>query len=258
MPSGVARSKFIRPMADALGWRLGRLRELFQRADYHSPYTDLPRALRILKTLLPEKLPAVLKALNLDETALQASDSPGGQQLVLMPPASPAAPTPEGTTVALTPHIAPRSLGGRGGLVDRLVHAIPGDEDVASKRDKVRAILKKHGADGRMKDEVRALAWIKKVFPEAAFKADETVTAVEIVSDLETLPAPRLRELIKSLMAELADKQRQLKQFQTKLGAVNYLLDATKNKMVGESGLYDVTEEQALFFLANAEAKRPL
>jgi hypothetical protein len=246
MAAGIARSKFIRPMADAIGWQLGRLRALFKRADYHAPYTDLPRALRILQTHLPEKLPAVLKALNLETAASAPAESGGAQQLALMPPAA----APE---TALTRHLPPDV---KIGLVERLAQAIPSQESVEFKREKVRAILKKHGVDGRFKDEVKALAWVRKAFPDAAFKPD--AGAVEVVPDLDSLSPSHMRELIRSLRSELTEKDQQLKQMKVRLGEVNYFLNATKNKMVGDSGLHDVTEDQALFFLAWNIAKKPL
>jgi hypothetical protein len=247
MASGIARSKFIRPMADALGWQLGRLRALFQRADYHAPYTDLQRALRIIQAHLPDQLPAVLKSLNLDATYLHADkpSDPASHQLALMPPASQAPATPN------VPAVLPVK-----GLVDQLAHMIPGDDALADKRDKVRSILKKHGADGRMKDKTLAIAWLKKVFPGAEEHAVATV--VEVAPDIETLPAERLRPLIRSLMAELADRDQLLKRIEKRFGDVKYFLDATKQKMVGDTGLFDVSEEQALFFLAVAAAKKPL
>lgn len=255
MASGIERSKFIRPMANALGWTTGRLRGVFQRADYHSPYTDLPRALRILQAQLPEQLPAVLKALNLDTTALRVPESAAGQQLALMPPAALATPAHGG---ALTPDIAPEPADGdaRVSLVDRLAESIPGDESFTDKRARVRTILKKHGVDGRFKDEVRALAWVKKVFPDAVFKPNGA-GAVEVAPDIETLPAPRLRELVESLMTQLAEKDRQLKQAKKQLNDADYFLDAYRIKMVGK-GLLDVTEDQALFFLGKAAVKKPL
>jgi hypothetical protein len=251
--SGIERSKFIRPMADALGWTTGRLRALLQRSDYHAPYLDLQRALRILQANVPAQMPAVLKALNVDEALLREPE--GNQQLALMPPA--AEPAPEAPSGALIPHRPGRSgNGAKLTLVERLARAIPGEQPVEYKREKVRQILKKHNVDGRMKDEARAFAWVKKAFPEATLQQSGTAIAVEVVSDIDTLPPPRLRELVKSLMTKLAEKDRQLKHMKTQLGEVNYFLNATRVKMVGESGLHDVTEEQAFFFLASAAAKR--
>lgn len=251
MASGVERSKFIRPMADALGWTTGRLRALFVRADYHSPFVDLQRALRILQANVPNQMATVFKALNIDPAYLHSdrpNDPAASQQLALMPPAAQ-------TSSPVTPNVPAVSTVAKG-LVDQLAQMIPGDDALTNKREKVRSILKKHGVDGRMKDKALAIVWLRKVFPGAG-EGHIPSTVIEVESDIETLPAERLRPLIKSLMAELAEKDRQLKLIQTRFGEVNYFLDATKHKMVGD-GLLDVTEEQALFFLARAAAKKQL
>lgn len=232
-------------MADALGWQTGRLRALFKRADYHAPYTDRDRALHIVQTYIPEQLPAVLKALNLDAAFLRPPDNVGGQQLALMPPAPQTTPNVPVISAVTT------------GLVDRLARMIPGDAAFTVKRQQVRSMLKKHGADGRMKDQARAMQWLKKAFPGAVEEQD-AATVIRVPDDVETLPVEQLRPLIKSLRADLSERDRQLKLIQARFGEVNYFLNATKGKMVGDSGLFDVSEEQALFFLALAAARKPL
>lgn len=50
MPRGVARSPFIPLLAKSLGMRLQSIRDRLNKAGYHSPYLDEPRALKILES----------------------------------------------------------------------------------------------------------------------------------------------------------------------------------------------------------------
>lgn len=253
MASGIQRSKFIRPMADALEWTTAKLRTLFESKDYHAPFTDLPRALRILQQYAPDKMSVVLEALRLHvpEEMTGMTDPGGSPQLALMPPAVPklSAPTP---SVAVPP-------GAQKGLVGRLVQMIPGDGSFTEKRAKVRAVLKKHRVDGRMKDEALAVGWIKEAFPDAnPLPQSDTTAVVQITADIETLPAEQSPHTIRSLVTQLSERESQLKALRVRVGEIKYLLDAAKSAMV-DSGLGGVHEETAGFiFLAVATAKKPL
>src|SRR5262249_30395554 len=128
MASGISRSTFMRPLANAIGWEIGRLRRLLNCADYHAPYDDLPRALRILQIQMPQRMSNILAAMNMDAAVLQ-NDAEPARQLALMPP----------STARM-----------KVSLIDRLAQTIPGTASLTEKRSKVRLVLKKHNADGRM------------------------------------------------------------------------------------------------------------
>jgi hypothetical protein len=153
------RSKWMAPLAKAIGWKPQRLRYLFNKHNYVWPYTSELRGLQILAA---EKIDirnyrptedAVGKRIVFGAT-LRPANGGGEATKEAAPPIKPSVPTP-------APAESKRGWSNK--LLSRLAR-LTKEGDTPKGKYRVKALLKKADITGRLKeeDEARALAALEK------------------------------------------------------------------------------------------------
>ena len=158
MPTGISRSLFTRKFADALGLKIQALRDIFNKNGYPAPYTDVHKALRILRDS-GRDIGKCLKAVNMRPEDIQPE--PGGKAL---PAASTAlaltaSPAPlNGSDQALVPAASSFS---NSPLIIRLARATPGGDTPVNQR-MIREIFHGRNFDLRCRNETQAVSILRE------------------------------------------------------------------------------------------------
>lgn len=267
MPTGIARSKFVSPLAKSLGWKLGRLRALFNRKGYYSPYLDEIRGLKIcieegldIRPYLdkaghgPDFLASLNVSLNKGNRPLGAPAGPvPANELVLSQP--PSAPPP---TLNLP---VPQHQGKPLPLIVRLCNMLGGPQH----EEKVRAVLEKHQMDLRgYKAEDRILqVFIKEGYSvdgfERRYGPDSSIVSTR--PGLEKMSIAELRDYAAELQRALAGKEMTLRNMEARHKRIQDLLEMGKNLIVTEYRALqreDESESEILMKLVRKEAGRPI
>lgn len=266
MPAGVARSKFVSPLAKSLGWPLQRLRSLFNRNGYHAPYLDEIRGLKICLEAGLDIRPYLDKAKHPPEFLASLNKPP-----TTRPSAAPAAPVSANELVLSQSPAPPQQAQlmpdntlpvptSNEPLIVRLARLLggTGPEEIA----KVRAILKRGNIDGRSyknEDKCLQLMVAAGVRIDRFERRDPNHPIDAVARDITAMPVTELRLYAEELQGDNAAKDVTIANLQTRIKRISGLLETAKNMMTQEyreNRRDDESESESLLRLARAEANR--
>lgn len=238
MPTGIARSLFTSKFATALGWRIAKVRELYNRHGYNAPYTDIHRALRIHKAE-GHDVPKLLRAANRRTEDIEWDD-PAGPNLPApspLPPGNalvlthaPSQPPTNGSQHLPVQHHADMSM------LARLARATP-EGDTPGNMQRIKETLNGDGFDLRNKKESKAVEILRRygftvthVEPrEAAVPEDRDNGSFP---DIDSLGVVQLRELCRELLSQNNRLSVEASAKNLRLAKVGRILDMSHNRLI--------------------------
>lgn len=264
MPTGIARSPFIRPMADALGMQVPTLRNQFIMEGWKAPYLDEKKAISILQK----------RGLAIDKYLAWRAKHPGR----LAASNGPYPRKPDNAVVVARAEPAPVQgdlplLGAWDRkLVPRLARLLPEGNTLVGKA-KVRKILRDGGDPGpKWDDEAKALRIFQQAgIPTTNFvRVKDTRTQVPVVREPTTIDAPpaienmdvgKLRELVTLLEEQLDARDEKIKRLNKRHTRMSELLNSANVEIAEEfkdDSRSDLSAAEGVIYIVRKIAGTPV
>lgn len=245
MPSGIQRSTFIRPFAEALGISMQAVRDTLNEAGYKAPYLDVRRALRILQEH-GRDIRGCLKAVGMTLQDLESPAPshqppiPAANALVLTQPPSQAQPPSRAPPPTPLPASESEVTQDRyptpppTALIARLAMATEAGNTVAN-RNRLRNLLESHGYDFRSRKEQVALEILHRlgIRVENFISKDQDIVAYHKPNlDTNAMGVGQLRQTVETAMKDLVESQMETRRLKLMMMKVKNLLTLANDRAI--------------------------